>query len=316
MRGVRETQCEFLCVSLTIEQAIARIPSWQGAPSPTVIPLAGGITNFNYRVDVNGELFVVRVWAENAGLLGIDRRREYSCTVAASQTGVGPEVVHFLPDEGILVTRFIAGRCLSPEEQPGPELMERVVQSMHRYHAGPAFEGLFSPFRTVEEYLRVARRHGTPLPEDIDRIHAQISEIEACVRRARTILRPCHNDLWGPNLIDDGSQVRIVDWEYAGMGDTFFDLANFAIYHSASDLDDSILLRLYFGETSDVALARLKLMKIAAQLREAMWYVVAVNLTTARSDFIAHAWVHFDRCRQALDDARRPAWLELAARGG
>ena len=43
--------------------------------------------------------------------------------------------------------------------------------------------------------------------------------------------RPCHNDLLNANFIDDGRRVRIVDWEYAGMGDVFFDLANFAINH-------------------------------------------------------------------------------------
>ena len=40
-------------------------------------------------------------------------------------------------------------------------------------------------------------------------------------------MRPCHNDLLNANFIDDGTRIRIVDWEYAGMGDPFFDLGNF-----------------------------------------------------------------------------------------
>lgn len=303
-------------MSLSIEQAIAHIPSWRGAPPRSVSPLGGGITNFNYRVDIDGEAFVVRIWAKDAGLLGIDRHREHRCTLAASQTGVGPEVVHFLPDVGILVTRFIGGRCLSVGEQAGPEIMERVVQSMRRYHAGPSFDGSYSPFRTVEEYLRVARRCGTSLPDDIDALYARMLEIEKALQRAQAIIRPCHNDLWGPNLIDDGSQVRIVDWEYAGMGDVHFDLADFANYHSASDADDRVLLRLYFGNAPEIAFARLRLMKIIAQLREAMWYVAAINLSSAKPDFPTHASAHFDRCRHALNDARLPSWLDQAARGG
>jgi thiamine kinase-like enzyme len=313
---VQGNHCQFLCVSLSIEQAIARIPFWRGAPSVTVSPLGGGITNFNYRVDVGGEAFVVRVWAKDAGLLGIDRHREHQCTLAASRTGVGPEVVHFLPDEGILVTRFIEGRCLSAGERAGPETMERVVRSMHRYHAGPAFDGFYSPFRTVEAYLHAARRYGTSLPDDIDGLYARMREIEVSLQREGAIIRPCHNDLWGPNLIDDGKQVRIVDWEYAGMGDVYFDLADFANYHSASDADDRVLLRLYFGDTSEIAFTRLKLMKIVAQLREAMWYVVAINLSSAKPDFSDYAERHFDRSRQALDDARLPSWLDMVARGG
>ena len=44
-------------------------------------------------------------------------------------------------------------------------------------------------------------------------------------------MRPCHNDLLNANFIDDGARIRIVDWEYAGMGDPFFDLGNFSINH-------------------------------------------------------------------------------------
>jgi thiamine kinase-like enzyme len=301
-----------MCVSTPIEQVIASVPSWREY-SPTVSPLGGGITNFNYRVDVGGEAFVVRIWARDAGLLGIDRYREHQCTLAAGRTGVGPEVVHFLPAEGVLVTRFIEGRCLSPEENAGPEMMERVVRAMHRYHAGPAFEGSYSPFRTVEAYLHVARRCGTPLPGDIDRLSAAVREVEIALQRKEAASRPCHNDLWGPNLIDDGNQVRIVDWEYGGMGDVYFDLADFANYHCPSDVDDDILLRLYFGDASEIAFARLQLMKIVAQLREAMWYMAATNLASAKPDFADHAHSHFSRCRHAVGDTRVSSWLKLLA---
>ena len=46
--------------------------------------------------------------------------------------------------------------------------------------------------------------------------------------------RPCHNDLLTANFIDDGTRIRIVDWEYAGMGDVFFDLANFSVNNGLS----------------------------------------------------------------------------------
>ena len=275
--------------------------------------MSGGLTNLNYRVDVDGESFVVRIWATGTELLGIDRQREYQCTVAASQTGVAPEVVHFLPDAGIMVTRFVPGRHLAPGEIARPEVLERVVQSMRRYHAGPAFDGSFSPLHTVAVYLGVARRFDAPLPEDADQMPARLREIAQALRRGRTVVRPCHNDLWGPNLIDDGSQVRIVDWEYAGMGDICFDLANFAIHHTSSDDHDEALLRTYFVGVSNATFARLKLLKIVAELREALWYLVAINVSRAASDFLDLARTHFDRYRHALSDSRVSAWLDQAA---
>ena len=301
---------------ITIEEAIARIPTWRHASLASVSLLPGGITNVNYRVDVGGEAFVVRIGARNADLLGIDREREFQCTVAASRTGVAPEVVRFLPEDDILVTRFIAGRSLSPAEMAGPETMARVVRSMRLYHGGPAFAGSFSPFRTVEGYLRVARRYGAPLPDDIDALFARMPPIEAALGRGRSIMCPCHNDLWEPNLIDDGTLIRIVDWEYAAMGDASFDLANFAIHHDLSGVQEEALLRTYFGAATEPRFARLKLMEIVAELREAMWCMAAVNISEIEFDFTGYARIHFDRSRRALDDPRLAEWLDMATRGG
>ena len=300
---------------MTIEQAIALIPSWQRATRLDVTPLPGGVTNVNYRVDVDGESFVVRIAAAATERLGIDRRREYLCAVTASQSGVAPEVVHARPAEGILVTRFVAGGHLSDEEMAKPDVMRRAVQAMRRYHTGPAFEGSYSPFRTIEAYLREARRSASLLPQDIDEMHARISAIEGSLSPGQTMARPCHNDLWGSNLIDDGVEVRIVDWEYAGMGDIFFDLANYAIYGCASDALAEALLRAYFGAASAAAFARLRLLQIVAELREALWYVVALSISPSGPDYGEHAQRHFARCRAGLSEARLPNWLSQAQGG-
>ncbi len=300
---------------ISIQQAINRIPPWAQASSLTVAALPGGITNFNYRVDVGAESFVVRIAAEHAALLGIDRRREYRCTVAASRTGVAPDVVYFLPDVDVLVTRFIEGRRPSAAELVRPEMMQRVVDSMQRFHGGPSFDGFFSPFRTLEFYLGVARRHGAPLPQDVDALYRPLASFEGAVHHRGAVIRPCHNDLWDPNLIDDGTRIRIVDWEYAGMGDVAFDLANFAMHHELSDAQEDSLLQSYFGEVTASRVARFKLMKIVAELREAMWYMVGINVSSSALDFVGSADTHFTRYRQVLDDARVPVWLAQAAVG-
>jgi thiamine kinase-like enzyme len=299
---------------ITVEEAIRRVPSWGNASSVVISPLPGGLTNFNYRVDVDGEAYHLRIWAERTGLLGIDRMREHRCAVTASRCGVAPEVVHFLPHAGITVTRFVSGRSLPPGTAVSPDVLARVVRSMRRYHNGPAFEGTFSPFDTLEGYLRTARRLGAPLPDNIDGIYAQVRDIEAAVQTGRASPRPCHNDLWGPNVIDDGTEVRIVDWEYAGMGDVCFDLANFAMNHSTADAHDHALLEAYFGGVPSHMAARLKLLKIVAELRDAMWYLVALSVSIDTTGFVQRAGIHFERCRNALADPRVPGWLDQAAR--
>jgi thiamine kinase-like enzyme len=296
-------------MAMTIQEAVACIPSWRRASSLTVAPLAGGLTNHTFRVDVDAESFAVRIWTPGSERLGIDRQREHRCMLAASRAGIAPDVIAFLPDVGITVTRFVAGVGLAPGERAGPAVVKRVVRSIRRCHDGPAFEGTCRPARTLARYRRVAQGQGVPLPEDLDDLYGLLPAIEQAL--GRRPLRPCHHDLWGPNLIDDGRQVWIVDWEYAGMGDVYFDLANFAMHHAPGEGREAVL-RAYFGEVSAAALARLTLMEIIAELREAMWYEVALTLPTAMPDFADRAAAHFDRCRRIAGDGRLPAWLALA----
>src|SRR5215471_11934171 len=119
-----------------IERILKQVPEWNAAIA-IVTPLLGGITNQNYRVDIGGETFVLRIGGKGTHLLGIDRGRESTCTSIAAQVGVGAEVIHFLPAEDALVTRFINGTGLTPETAAQHEMLPRIVDSIKRYHAGP-----------------------------------------------------------------------------------------------------------------------------------------------------------------------------------
>jgi len=298
---------------VTLDEVISRIPGWTGATVVTSA-LGGGITNLNYRVDVDGTPFVVRIPGKDSELLGIDRRREHACTLAASQSDVGPEVAHFLEEDGILVTHFVAGRAMSAEEIGRPAALRRVADALRRYHGGPTFPGMFSALETVREYLRISRS-GAPLPSTIDRMVERAETIDGAMHAVPRPPRPCHNDLLLGNFLDDGQWIRIVDWEYAAMGDPFFDLGNFAAHLSLSDAQETILLKAYLGQAPAPDRARLKLMKILSDLREAMWAMVQVTISTLDYDFVAYGQKHFDRYAAQLEDPRLPRWLADVAAG-
>jgi thiamine kinase-like enzyme len=107
--------------------------------------------------------------------------------------------------------------------------------------------------------------------------------------------RPCHNDLLTANFIDDGNRIRIVDWEYAGMGDVFFDLANFTVNNGLGGDESTELLRAYFGDVTPVHERSLVLMCFMSDFREAMWGVVQQALSDLDFDFPAYADQHFER---------------------
>jgi thiamine kinase-like enzyme len=292
-----------------IERILNQVPGWNGVEA-VVTPLVGGITNQNYRVDIGGETFVLRIGGKGTHLLGIDRGRERTCTAIAAQMGVGAEVVHFLASESeeVLITRFIVGTSITPEVAAQPETMRRIVDSMHRYHGGPDLPGTFSPFETVRSYHKLALEHGVPFPDTLPQVFTLMTQIEQAIGPLDQPT-PCHNDLLASNFIDDGHTIRILDWEYAGMGDLFFDLGNFAVNQSLNEQQCEFLLRYYFGEVRPADLAHLHLMRLGSDLRESFWGFLQLGISELDFDYSEYAHHHLNRFLQNVATSQFNKWL-------
>jgi thiamine kinase-like enzyme len=285
------------------EAIAARV--WPGR-ALEIDPLGGGITNHNFKVVVDGEAFVLRIGGKDTELLGIDRSDEHGASVAAAEAGVGPEIAAFVEPEGYLVTRFIEGRPIPLEEMRVPATIARVAEALRRIHDGPPIPGRFDSFRVVEEFAATASAHGVRIPDSYGVAKERADEIERL--RGSPPLRPCHNDLLNANFIDDGTSIRIVDWEYAGMGDVFFDLANFSVNHEFDERANESLLAAYFGAAKSPDFAALVLMRFMSDFREAMWGVVQQGISELDFDFAAYAAEHFERLeRTAAEPSFRSA---------
>ncbi|MFL5725760.1 MAG: phosphotransferase [Chloroflexota bacterium] len=276
--------------------AMQRVPDLAGRHL-TLRHLSGGITNRNFLVSADGtpDRWVIRLAGNDTHLLGISREVEHAATVAAAGVGVGPEVTAFIRPEGYLVTRFIEGGVVSDEAVHRPETIERVAESLRRVHDGPPIPGLFIPYRIVEAYRALAIARGVAIPPEYELAQATSRRIELALLTNPIELRPCHNDLLNANFIDDGGRIRIVDWEYAGMGDPFFDLGNFSVNHGLTPDEDTLLLAAYDGDVRRDRLARLTLMRVVSDFREAMWGVLQQGISTLDVDFAEYAGEHFDR---------------------
>ena len=276
--------------------AVAQL--WPGLPA-TVEELGGGITNRNFKVQVGDEVFVLRMGGAKTDLLGIDRAVEYAAGKRAFEVGVGPEVVAFVPEKGWLVARFIEGRPITPTEMRSPSMLTRVAFAIRAFHDGPPIPGRFNAWAVVDAYRATAEAHAVEMPSEFRRARA----IAERIRTARGVTPgvPCHNDLLNANFLDDG-QIRIVDWEYAGMGDRFFDLANFSVNHEFGVDDDRQLLHAYFDQVNERDIASLRLMRFMSDFREAMWGVLQSGISELDFDFKGYAGKHFTRMQETASD--------------
>jgi thiamine kinase-like enzyme len=260
----------------------------------TIAPLDGGITNHNYRVDRGDERLVLRIGGEGTQKLGVDRAAEYACSLAAMEAGVGADVLAYLPEANALVTRFVAGRVLTPEDMTDESVVTRVADALRRFHAVPWVPGRFSPFVTVRTYHARALAHGVAFPVEMDTALQTLSRIEVSLTSDDPPC-PCHNDLLPANLLDDGNRVRIIDWEYAGMGDRFFDLGNLAANTSMDETAERALLAAYFGTVTDDHRRRLHLMRLASEMRESLWGYLQSGISSLDFDFRAYGEERLDR---------------------
>lgn len=279
---------------------------WPGRQAATEV-LGGGITNVNLKVTLDdGSSYVLRITGRDTDELGIDRAVEHEASLAAAAVGVGPEVVAFVEPEACLVTRFIEGAAVPVGLMREPDTIRRVAASLRAIHGGPPLARRFDAFRIVEDYRTTAFVRGASVPE----AYVRARQVARRIERARGPIpeRPCHNDLLNANFIDDGVLIRIVDWEYAGMGDVFFDLANFSINNELDEDGRRHLLEAYFGAVRAHDARALELMRFMSDFREAMWGVVQTAISELDFDFAGYAAEHFERLeRTAAAPAFRAA---------
>jgi thiamine kinase-like enzyme len=293
-----------------LAEAIRQLELVLGAPSGAPAPLSGGITNRNYRACLGGREYVVRFAGKDTALLGIDRDAERLASEAASRLGIAPALAAVLPN--CLVTEFVSARELAASQlrgAPGP-----VAQALRRFHdQGPVLPARFDVATLLGDYAVIVAERGGALPEEYAATREAVGRIDAAL--PASALRPCHNDLLSGNLLaaDDG-RVLIVDWEYTGMGDPYFDLGNLSVNNDFDRAADERLLAAYLGQPAGPReRARLALMRIVSDAREAAWGVVQLVLSDLDFDFADYARRHFTRLLAALEQPELEEWLDAAA---
>ncbi len=239
---------EFTIPELT--EVVARLAALLGPREGTVVQLEGGITNRNFRVNFGGTDYVVRLPGKRTALLGIDRQAECIANKAAAELGIAPRVAAMLDEPSSLVTAFVSGREMRADELREPETIAEVA---HR-PARPARLGHRAPDR-----LRLVPARGGVRGDGPRQRQRAARRLRRGAQGRRAIERavrdqpghepvPAHNDLLPANFLRDGDRMQLIDWEYAGMGDRWFDLGNFAANNELDDDQEGQLLEAYFGE--------------------------------------------------------------------
>ena len=291
-----------------IEEAISKIEDWRGK-SVSIQPLSGGLTNTNFKVEVDGTPYFVRVPGENTELLAVDRKNEHFNAKAAAEAGVGPRIMYYLPEFQVMVLEFLEGQTMSNTALHANGMPRKIAQAIKRLHSGPRFLTDFNMFRLTEFYLNICKEHSVRIPDGYAERMPAVRRIEQALLAKPLPTVPCHNDLLAENYMQVGDTLRLIDYEYSGNNDPCFELGNTCQELQYDEARIAEVCAAYFGSASEGMIARMKLNMIMSDVGWGLWAAIQAKISTIKYDFWGWATERWGRAVQKLDSAEFETWL-------
>ncbi len=214
----------------------------------------GGLTNHTYKITLkNGEEYVVRIPGEGTEEM-IVRSDEMISTKLACDLGIDAEMLYFGKD-GSKVTRYIPNAItMSSELLHNDKHIKQVADIFKKLHSCGIDTGVpFEVFEMAEGYEKIIFEKNVSMFDDYAEKKAEVMQIKNEVDSTTEIKKvPCHNDSLCENWVEGDGRMYLIDWEYAGMNDGMWDVADVSIEAVFDEEYDTKLLTAYLGHEPSV----------------------------------------------------------------
>ena len=301
--------------------ALERVPLFRNVRQEDIkLELLGGaLTNVSYKVTTGGAAYVLRLAGEGTSDY-IDRAAEKHNAQVAAEAGVNADVVYFDAREGTMVTRFVEGVCMNAGDgfcrDSGAPV--RAAQALKRVHSlGRVFRSRFDVFAAIDGYLDLLHGWRTPLPEDYYEVGRRARAVRLALKASPAALVPCHNDPWPGNLLDADGRIYLIDWEYSGMNDPMWDLADLSVEAGFGPEQDRTMMEAYYGaRLSPVLYSRLEVYKAMSDLHWSVWGFVQHAKGNPAEDFRSYGLERLGRSNTRMSGADFSRHLSVVRTGG
>jgi len=244
------------------------IPGFAG--TRVLSQLSAGPSNNSYEVEQGGELFVLRIDKAAVVGLGLNRHSEKQVCLRLAEAGLASQPVFFDADAGIYLRRYVPGRTWERRDLDDPGKLEHLAALLREVHSIAPAGKPFEPLRAAARYAKqLATPEASLLYDEAARNFAAIESLSATL---------CHNDLVCQNVLEN-ERLQLIDWEYAGIGDPFFDLAVVVQHHELEKGLARHFLDAYLQEdAAEVDIIRLDAQSRFYQRLLDLWNLRVVNL--------------------------------------
>jgi thiamine kinase-like enzyme len=277
----------------------------------------GGLTNQNYKITTPIGTFVLRIPGAGTSEY-ISRENESLAARITSEIGVNAPLIYFDARDGVQLTRFIEGGVtMNAERFKDFGSVRRAAQSLRRVHdCGRPFRNRFELFQMIDEYLDILAKKDAPLPDGYHDVKREAESVRKALSARPLPIVPCHCDPLAENFLDTGSQVFIIDWEYAGNNDPMWDLGDVSVEAGFGPDQDEALLQAYVdGAPSANDRGRMVLYKAMCDLLWTLWGIIQHVNKNPADDFWAYAVNRFERCKSLMGHSDFGAHLQAVIKG-
>lgn len=297
--------------------AIARIPIFEGR-QPDAVERLGGLTNFVYRVGLDGTDYLLRIAGEGTEDY-INRSVEANNARVAADAGVSAGVLFFDEADGLMLADYIPDAAtMNAERFEDTGACRRAALAFRQMHnCGMDFRTVFDVFEKMDEYLTLLAELKAPVPDGYEAVKREADSARRALAAHPAKPVPCHCDPLAENFLDAGKRMWIVDWEYSGNNDPMWDLGDLSVEAEFGPEQDEAMMFAYFdGPPPPDQLGRMVLYKAMCDLLWTLWGVIQHANGNPAEDFWAYAAGRFERCRKLMAEPDFSRHIEAVVRGG
>ncbi len=260
----------------------------------------GGLTNRNYMVDTEAGLYIVRLPGEGTEEL-INRKEEHICTDLANQIDIDSQLLYFDDKTGIKISRYIHGaKTMNYSLVRDRQNMKAIAELLNKMHScGESIPVIFDVFEKIEEYENlIKKQRNTLLWDDYEETKRKVYELKDEVDQMEVQSVMCHNDPLCENFVKGKNKMYLVDWEYAGMNDPMWDLADVFIEAAFTLDEEETFNNFYFGqEPAEHFKYRILINKIFLDF---LWSLWGLQRYSFGADLLEYANNRYARAKEHL----------------
>jgi len=294
-------------MKLTIDRLIKLIPEWKGKLIK-VNPINSGITNINFKVNVDKRVFFLSMPESDSELLNIDYRNKYYNNKICGDIKISPRVVHFIESDNLLVTEFIKSKTSSLTKFQSSKEIKQLVKKIKLLHNAKPFLRNFNMLSQISYYKNILKEEY--LPKELFKYVNKIETLKQKLYLTKDNLVPCHNDLIAENIIKKDNQIYIVDFDYSGNNDPCFELGNLSVEMEYNDEQINKLVRSYYGEINENIISKVYLQGVVSDIGWSLWSYVQAKISNNNFDYSMHGLNRLERVINKMESKEYELWIK------